>query len=39
VIHGKGFESSEDFSSYVIKKVTGQYYLDDPSAKEEENDN
>ena len=25
VIHGKGFESTEDFSQYVIKKVTGQY--------------
>lgn len=36
VIHGKGFESSEDFSNYVIKKVTGQYYLDDSSINEEE---
>lgn len=31
VIHGKGFESNEDFSNYVIKKVTGQYYLNDTS--------
>ena len=29
VIHGKGFESNEDFSHYTIKKVTGQYYLND----------
>ena len=29
VIHGKGFESKEDFSQYVIKKITGQYYLDE----------
>lgn len=29
VIHGKGLESSEDFSKYVIKKVTGQYYIDE----------
>ena len=29
VIHGKGFESTEDFSKYTIKKVTGQYYLDE----------
>lgn len=36
VIHGKGFESTEDFSNYVIKKVTGQYYLDDASLSEEE---
>lgn len=36
VIHGKGFESTEDFSNYVIKKVTGQYYIDDASLNEEE---
>lgn len=36
VIHGKGFESTEDFSSYVIKKVTGQYYLEDSSIDNEE---
>jgi LPS export ABC transporter protein LptC len=36
VIHGKGFESSEDFSTYVIKKVTGQYYVEDSSFNEEE---
>ena len=36
VIHGKGFESNEDFSQYVIKKITGQYYLDDSSFANEE---
>lgn len=38
VIHGKGFESTEDFSNYVIKKVTGQYYLEDSSINNEENE-
>lgn len=38
VIHGKGFESTEDFSNYVIKKVTGQYYLEDSSLENEENE-
>ena len=38
VIHGKGFESNEDFSQYVIKKITGQYYLDEETFSDEEND-
>jgi LPS export ABC transporter protein LptC len=33
VIHGKGFESKDDFSHYVIKKITGQYYLDEETLK------
>lgn len=36
VIHGKGLESSEDFSKYVIKKVTGQYFLDEESVESSE---
>ena len=36
VIHGKGFESTEDFSNYVIKKVTGQYYLEETTFNDEE---
>jgi len=35
VIHGKGFESNEDFTHYVIKKITGQYYLNDETFTEE----
>ena len=35
-IHGKGLESSEDFSKYVIKKVTGQYFLDEESVESPE---
>ena len=40
VIHGKGFESKEDFSEYVIKKITGQYYLDEETitGKDDEKD-
>ena len=38
VIHGKGFESNEDFTQYVIKKITGQYYLNDESSDDEEED-
>ena len=36
VIHGKGFESDEDFSRYVIKKITGQYYLSDESLNKDD---
>lgn len=38
VIHGKGFESNEDFSHYVIKKITGQYYLNDESLDQDEDE-
>ena len=39
VIHGKGFESKEDFSHYVIKKITGQYYLDEETITGKKNEN
>ena len=29
VIHGLGLDATEDFSSYVIHRITGQFYMPD----------
>ena len=35
VILGKGLESNEDFSKYVLKDISGEYYIDDKKYDDE----
>lgn len=38
VLLGKGFESNEDFSKYVVKNISGEYYFNDEAFEDEKNE-
>ncbi len=38
VILGKGFESNADFSKYVLKNITGEYYFNEDEIENEKNE-